>query len=697
MSKQFVSLLLILSLVWSCTKKADQTGTGPQPDFSNSLSQEELAGKKMTPEILWKFGRLGEAKVSPDGKNIVLTITRYDANTNKSNGEIYILPLAGGELKQITSTILSEYNPRWTNDGKNILFLSAESGSSQVWMMNTDGEDRKQISHVDGDINSFELAPAGNNLFYTQEVKTDSTPQDIYPDLPLANARIIDDLMYRHWNYWHDYSFSHIFVTTMGDGEVPAGKDIMPGEKWDSPQAPYFDGSDISWSPDGNLLAYTSKKLKGKADALSTNSDIYLYDLATNKTENISDGMPGYDKTPVFSPDGGHICWSSMATPGYESDKERLFVIDLATKEKTYLTEQFDQDAASMVWSSDGKSICFISGVKGTFQVYSIEVESKKISQLTTGDHDYTGLMAAGDQLVGTQMSMSMATELFRIHPISGQQTQISFINKNIYDQIPMGKVEAFWVKTVDNKDLHSWVIYPPDFDSTKQYPALLFCEGGPQNAVSQFFSFRWNMQLMAANGYIVIAPNRRGVPTFGQAWEDQIAGDYGGLNQQDYLSAIDGLKKKAFVDPARLGAVGASYGGYSVYWLAGHHQKRFKAFISHCGMFNFESEYGTTEELWFPNHDLGGPYWQNPKPASYKFSPHLFVQNWDTPILISTGANDFRVPFSESMQAFTAAQVMGIPSKLLYFPEESHFILKPQNSILWQREFFGWLDTYLK
>jgi dipeptidyl aminopeptidase/acylaminoacyl peptidase len=386
-----------------------------------------------------------------------------------------------------------------------------------------------------------------------------------------------------------------------------------------------------------------------------------------------------------------------MATPGYEADKERLFLMDLKTKEKKYLTDQFDQSANSMVWNKDGKSIYFISGHKGTFQIYSIETASKNITQITTGDHDYTSLSASGDQLVGSCMSMSMATELFRINPSDSSQTQISFINRNIYDRIKMGKVEAFWVKTVDNKDLHSWVIYPPDFDPGKQYPALLFCEGGPQSPVSQFFSFRWNMQLMAAHGYIVIAPNRRGVPTFGQAWEDEIAGDYGGLNMQDYLSAIDGLKKEPYVDANNLGCVGASYGGYSVFWLAGHHQKRFKAFISHCGMFNFESEYGTTEELWFPNHDLGGPYWKNPKPASYKFSPHLYVQNWDTPILISTGANDFRVPISESMQAFTAAQLLNIPSKLLYFPEESHFILKPQNSILWQREFFKWLDTYLK
>lgn len=695
---RFIILTFVVSaLVFSCSgpnKKAKEKSTA---DFSGTLTPEEIAGKKLTPEILWKFGRIGEMQVSPDGKTVLYSVTRYDIKANKGNTDLFLLNLSDGKTLRITSTDESESNPRWHPSGNQIGFLSSESGTSQIWEITPDGKNRRQVSFYSGDINSFEYAPTGDKIYFTAEVKTDTAPSDLYPDLPLSNAKIYDDLMARHWNQWHDYAYSHIFTASYKEGTVTEIRDIMPGEQWDAPLSPYFEPQEIAWSPDGKYIAYTSKKLKGKEYAVSTNSDIYLYSLETGATENLTEGMPGYDRNPVFSPNGKKLLWTSMATPGYEADKDRLFLIDLLTREKTYLTEQFDQSVSSMVWSRDGSKIYFISGIKATFQVYEMDPATRNIRQITSGPHDYTSLALAGDMLVGTRMSIRMAPEIFSIRPSDGIETQLSFVNKNIYDNIAMGEVRERWVKTTDGKDMLVWVIYPPDFDSTKTYPALLYCQGGPQSAVSQFFSFRWNFQIMAANGYIVVAPNRRGLPTFGQEWNDQIAGDYGGQNMKDYLSAIDNVSKEPYVDASRLGCVGASYGGYSVFWLAGHHNKRFKAFIAHCGIFNLESKYASTEELWFPNHDLGGPPWENPKPASYRFSPHLYVENWDTPILIITGGNDFRIPYTESLQAFTAARLRNLPARLLFFPEESHFVLKPQNSILWQREFFGWLDKYVK
>lgn len=695
---RFIVLAIVVSaLTFSCSAPDKKIKEKSNADFSGTLTPEEIAGKKLTPEILWKFGRIGEIQVSPDGKTVLYSVTRYDIKANKGNTDLFLMNLADGKTIRLTATDESESNPRWHPSGKQIGFLSSEGGTLQIWEITPDGKTRRQVSFYSGDINSFEYAPTGDKIYFTAEVKTDTAPSDLYPDLPLSNAKIYDDLMARHWNQWHDYAYSHIFTGRYKEGTVTEIRDIMPGEQWDAPLAPYFESQEIAWSPDGKYIAYTSKKLKGKEYAVSTNSDIYLYSLETGKTENLTEGMPGYDRNPVFSPDSKKLLWTSMATPGYEADKDRLFLIDLGTHEKTYLTEHFDQSVSNMVWSRDGSKIYFISGIKATFQVYEMDPETKIIRQITSGPHDYTSLALAGDLLIGTRMSMRMAPEIFAIRPYDGTETQLSFVNKNIYDNITMGEVRERWVKTTDGKNMLVWVIYPPDFDSTKTYPALLYCQGGPQSAVSQFFSFRWNFQIMAANGYIVVAPNRRGLPTFGQEWNDQIAGDYGGQNMKDYLSAIDNVSKEPYVDPSRLGCVGASYGGYSVFWLAGHHNKRFKAFIAHCGIFNLESKYASTEELWFPNHDLGGPPWKNPKPASYRFSPHLYVESWDTPILIITGGNDFRIPYTESLQAFTAARLRNLPARLLFFPEESHFVLKPQNSILWQREFFGWLDKYVK
>jgi len=698
--KHLIPILVFLVILCSCTSNNQKEKQGLEPVFSSELTAEEIEGGRMTAEILWKFGRVHEAQVSPDGKNILYGLTRYDPPTNKSNTDIYRIPVEGGDPIQITSFTGHEFNHRWHPSGNKIGFLSGEGGTVQIWEVAMNTGTPKQISNIKDGINGFEYSPTGEKVFYIKNVKLNKTSNDLYPDLPLVNVRIINNLMYRHWNAWHDYAYSHIFVADYSDGNIQEGKDIMEGETFDSPMSPYFDQSEISWSPDGKFIAYTCKKLTGKEYTLSTNSDIYLYNLESGETQNITEGMPGYDKYPVFSPDGKKIAFRSMETPGYESDKDRLFLYDLITGEKKYLTENFDESISSLKWDKEGSSIYFISGIRATFQMYKIDVETKETEQITHGVHNYNSLSLAGEYLVGEKMSMSMATEIFSVDKKTGEEKQLTFTNRHIYDHIEMGKVEERWIKTTDNKEMLVWIIYPPEFDPGKKYPAILYCQGGPHGAVSQFFSFRWNFQIMAAYDYVIVAPNRRGLPTFGTEWNNQISGDYGGQNMKDYLSAIDAMKKEPFIDEDRLGAVGASYGGFSVFWLAGHHEKRFKVFISHCGIYNFESMYGATEESFFVNYDLGGAYWEKENQTaqkSYATSPHKFVQNWNTPILIITGANDFRIPYTESLQAFNAAQLQGIPSRLLFFPEETHFVLKPQNSILWQREFFSWLDKYLK
>ncbi len=651
----------------------------------------------MTPELLWKLGRVSDVQVSPDGNKIIYGITYYNVEKNKGNRDLYVMNLKNLNIKKLTDFKGSEFNARWRPDGKKIGFISGENGSLQLWEMNIDGSQKKEITNIQDGINGFAYAPTGDKLLFIKNVKLDQTANDIHPDLPLANAKIFDDLMYRHWDAWHDYKYSHIFVADYADSKVGTPTDIMDGERYDSPMNPWGGMEQINWSPDGKKIAYACKKLYGKDYATSTNSEIYIYDTEKATTTNLTkDGFEGYDHDPVFSPNGKMIVWKSMERNGFEADKERIMLKNLKTGKITDLSEGFDQSSSHFVWDKKSKNIYFISGINATYQVYSVNVKNKKIKQYTKGYHNYQSIALAGDDIIGTKMSMSLPTEIFKINK-KGLETQISFTNKELLDGITLGSFEERWIETTDGKKMLTWVIYPPHFDKTKKYPALLYCQGGPQSAVSQFFSYRWNFQMMAAHDYIIVAPNRRGLPTFGQEWNDQISKDYGGQNQKDYLAAIDAVAKEDFIDNDRLGAVGASYGGFSVYWLAGHHDKRFSCFISHCGMFNFESFYGSTEESWFPNWDLGGAYYQKERPKSYDFSPHRFVGKWDTPILVIVGANDFRIPYTESMQAFNAAQMQGIESRFLFFPEESHFVLRPQNSILWQREFFKWLDTYLK
>lgn len=656
------------------------------PDFSKGVLDEK---------ILWYLGRLGDVQLSPDQQTILYSVTYYDYNSNSGNKELYTMPINGGEPKRITVSEESEMQPIWRPDGKKIAYLLPEEKGVQIWEIDPDGENAKMVSNVDGDITNFCYAPDLQHICYAKNVRLEKTIEGRYPDLPKANAKIYDDLMYRHWNYWADGTYSHIFVADYPSFENEI--DLLENEKFHCPTPPFGGIEDISWHPDGSKLVYSCKKLTGKAFAESTNTDLYLYDLRSKTTTNLTDFNKGYDMNPVISPDGKKMVWWNMKTDGFESEKHSLMIYDFATQKAEDLSTDFDQDATDFAWSNDSKTVYFKSCKEATYQIYAINLENREISQITDGDFDYNSVIAADNQLIVTRTSHAEPSEIYSVSLADKKVTQLSFINKDVLEKITLGKTEKRWVQTTDGKQMLVWVILPPNFDSTKKYPTLLYCQGGPQSSVSQFFSYRWNFQMMAAHDYIIVAPNRRGLPGFGSEWNNQISGDFGGQNMKDYLSAIDDVAKESYVDENRLGCVGASYGGFSVYWLAGHHQKRFKAFIAHCGMFNFESWYGTTEELFFANHDIEGPYWKNPTPKSYDFSPHKFVGNWDTPILVIHGGKDFRIPYTEGMQAFDAAQIQGIPSRFLFFPEECHFVSSPQNAMLWQREFFRWLDEWLK
>ncbi|WP_163325794.1 S9 family peptidase [Draconibacterium mangrovi] len=693
--KKIALFILIVMTIVSCTQKeSGQVAKNYVPETP------KLSSDVMTPEVLWSFGRLGGATVSPDGSTVLYTVTYYNIEENKSYRDIYTIPVTGGEAKNLTNTASNEYNVVWRPDGKKIGYLSSASGSVQLWEMNPDGSERQKVSEIEGGIFGFQYAPDMSKIYYLQTVKLDNDIHDLFPDLPKANARLETDIMYRHWDTWHDYTYNHIFIADYSDGKVGAGTDIMKGERFDSPMKPFGGTEQIVWSPDSKTLAYVCKKKVGKEYAVSTNSDIYMYDVASGKTSNFTEGMMGYDQNPVYSPDGKYLAWESMERDGYEADKNRLFVANLETGEKKDYTADFDQNAAALSWSADSKSIYFISDIHATDEIYQLVLADNSITRLTDGVHNYQSAIPVGNQLLAQKVSMSQPAELYLVDPATGKDKALTTVNKGILDQLTMGKVEKRWMETTDGKQMAVWVIYPPHFDPNKKYPALLYNQGGPQGTVSQFWSYRWNFQMMAANDYIVVAPNRRGLPGFGQEWNEQISKDYGGQNIKDLLTAIDEMAKEPFVDETKLGAVGASYGGYSVMYLAGNHEKRFKAFIAHDGIFNFEHMYTTTEEMWFVNFDYGGAYWDKDNAAaqrSYSFSPHKYVQNWDTPILIVQGEKDYRVPPEQGMAAFNAAVLRGVPAQMLYLPEENHWVLQPQNGILWQRVFFNWLDKWLK
>lgn len=696
------STTLLLAGAVAALTVACGDGAGKKTDpmkIDNSLTEAEKSAGILTPEVMWKMGRVGGSTVSPDGKTVLYTVSYYSMKDDKSSTHIWSVPTEGGEAVQITDGAGKEASIQWSADGSRIYFLSTRSGDAQLWSAKPDGSDMRQLSAIEGGIEGFGVSPKEDKLYYIKRVQVEKRrSSEIFPDLPDSKAMIYDDLMARHWDYWDDGSYLHLFVADLQNGKVAEGVDIMEGEPWDAPMAPYFDAAEIAWNNAGTQLAYTCKKMTGKQYALSTNSDIYLYDLASGKTTNITEGMMGYDKYPRFSPDDSMVAFTSMERDGNESDKDRLFVTKLGTGEKLYLTKDFDYNAGNVVWEGNDK-LYFLTPIRATYQLCRVGLDGSPVELVTRGAHDLNAFTMGGGKLVAERTTLSSPTELFAVNLSDGTLTQLTNTNAEIYDNIKMGEVRERMVKTTDNKEMLTWVILPPDFDSTKCYPVLLYCQGGPQSVVSQRWSYRWNYQLMAAQGYIVVAPNRRGLPSFGQEWLDQISGDYSGQNIRDYLSAIDDVAREPWADENRMGCVGASYGGYSVYFLAGNHNKRFKAFIAHCGMFNFESMYCGTEELWFPNNDLGGPYWSDSPVAkrSYANSPHKFVKNWDTPILIFSGLNDFRIPYTENLQAYTAAQLMGVPARLVAFENEAHQVFKPQNSLVWQREFFGWLDKYVK
>lgn len=663
-----------------------------------SYSQTEK--KLMTPEILWSFGRISTVSVSPDNSTVLFSVRYFDIPENKGQTDFYSVPVNGGNVTRLTNSADGKYSPLYRPDGKKIGFISAKSGTPQLWEMNPDGTELKQISNIEGGINEFKYSPDMKKILFTKDVKIDKDIHDIYPDLQKTTARYYTDIMYRHWDTWADGTYSHIFIADYSE-KISSAIDIMQSEPYETPMKPFGGMEQINWSPDSKQIAYTCKKMTGKQYSISTNSEIFIYNLDTKQTVNISEGMMGYDVAPTFSPDGKKIAWCSMERDGNEADKNRLFIMDMESKVKTYATKDLDQNAEGLQWTKDNKSVYFISGVRATEEIYRYDLADGKITRVTDGQHNYLSVIHAGNFLIAEKQSISKPTEIYKVDPVTGKDEEISFINKGMLDKLAIGEVKKRMVKTTDDKDMLAWVIYPPNFDPNKKYPALLFCEGGPQSTVSQFWSYRWNFQIMAANGYIIIAPNRRGVPSFGSEWLEQISGDYGGQNMKDYLSAIDDLSKEPYVNKDKLGCVGASYGGFSAYWLAGNHEKRFKAFIAHDGIFNAEANYLETEEMWFENWDMGGPFWDKNNTVAQKSfltaSPHRFVQNWDTPILCIHGEKDYRIVYTQAMQAFNAAILRGIPAELLLFPDENHWVLHPQNGIVWQRTFFKWLDRWLK
>ena len=661
-------------------------------------SNIKIDGKRMTPEALWAMGRIGGFAVSPDGKKIAYTVAYYSVSENKSNREVFVMNADGSDNRQITRTPYQENEVTWIKGGTKLAFLSNDNGSSQLYEMNPDGSGRKQLTDYDGDIEGYSISPDGKKLLFISQVKTKESTVEKHPDLPQATGIIVTDLMYKHWDEWVTTA-PHPFIADFDGNGISNIVDILEGEPYESPMKPWGGIEQLAWNTTSDKVAYTCRKKTGLEYAISTNSDIYIYDLKTKVTKNITEENKGYDTNPQYSPDGKYIAWQSMERDGYEADLNRLFIMNLETGEKRFVSKAFESNVDAFIWSTDAKMIYFTGVWHGESQIYALDLANDSVKAITSGMYDYEGVALFGDRLIAKRHSMSMGDEIYAVE-LDGSATQLTQENKHIYEQLEMGKVEGRWMKTTDGKQMLTWVIYPPQFDPDKKYPTLLFCEGGPQSPVSQFWSYRWNFQIMAANDYIIVAPNRRGLPGFGVEWNEQISGDYGGQCMKDYFTAIDEMAKEPYVDKERLGCVGASFGGFSVYWLAGHHDKRFKAFIAHDGIFNMEMQYLETEEKWFANWDMGGAYWEKQNPVAQRTfanSPHLFVDKWDTPILCIHGEKDYRILANQAMAAFDAAVMRGVPAELLIYPDENHWVLKPQNGVLWQRTFFEWLDKWVK
>ena len=649
-------------------------------------------------EALQALGRVSAPTLSPDKKKILYGISYESVEQNRSNNDLYVMNIDGTENTRITKTPRSEANAVWIADGSKIAFLYPENGVMQMWVMNADGSDRKMVSNVEKGVNGFLLSPDETKVLFISNLKSATTAQDIYPDLPKATGIVVNDLMYKHWDEWVK-EIPHPFLADFNGSELSNIIDIMEGEPYEAPMKPFGGVESLAWSPDGKEVIYVSRKKTGKEYAESTNSDLYLYNIESKTTTNLTEGMVGYDTNPVYSPDGKYVAWLSMERDGYESDKNRIFILDRNTGEKTDLTKDWDYTVNTIAWSPNSKSIFFVAHHQGVTPVFNIDLKKKEVKEVVGGVVDYADIVPVDDKtLIATNHSMLYPNEIFSVK--NGKATKLSTVNDEIFAQLTMPTVEKRLIPTTDGKQMTTWVIYPQNFDKTKEYPAILYCQGGPQQAVSQFWSYRWNFALIAANGYVVIAPNRRGLPGFGTEWNEQISGDYGGQNMKDYLSAVDEIKKEPFIDEKHIGATGASYGGFSVYWLAGNHDNRFAALFAHAGIFNTEAQYLETEEMWFANWDLGGAFWDKDNEVAqrtFSQSPHKYVDKWTAPIMISHGEYDFRILASQGMQAFNAAKLRGIPTEMVIYPDENHWILKPQNAVMWQRLFFRWFDRWLK
>lgn len=619
-----------------------------------------IAQNTLSPELLWQLGRVSALGLTQDGNSVVYRVTNYNISENNSSGRLFTIPVQGGTPQE--------------------------------------------IENADDQLANHRLSPDGQYQLSVEEVKIDKVyGKDVYPELDKSDVMIYDDLSYRHWDEWEDGAYNHIFLHPVTNGEPGEGKDIMAGEPYDSPQKPFGGDEDFVWSPDSKQVLYVTKKKSGAAYAISTNTDIYAYNIESGTTTNLTEDMMGYDTQPAFS-STGTLAWLSMRREGYESDKNDIIV--KRGDVQLNLTRQWDGTVNGFTWAQDGKRIFFTAPVDGTIQLFEVDDPGRTrkmpvVKQITEGVFDVTGIVGqTGNTLVVSRTDMNHAAELYTVDITNGKMQQLTHVNDDIYSSIGLSKIEKRMVPTTDGKEMLVWVIYPPNFNPNQKYPTLLYCQGGPQGALSQFYSYRWNFQLMAAQGYIVVAPNRRGMPGHGVAWNEEISKDWGGQAMKDYLSAIDDISKERFVDTDRLGCVGASFGGYSVFFLESIHEGRFKTFIAHDGVFNLKSMYGTTEELWFVDWDLGGPYWDDKNFAAMKtydfFDPSNFVDQWDTPILIIQGGIDYRVPIGQGLEAFQAAKLQGIKSKLLYFPNENHWVLHPQNALVWQHEFFKWLEETL-
>ena len=688
-----------------------------------------LKSDLMTPEALWAMGRISAYAPSKGGQKIAYQVGYYSVKENKSHHVLYMMNADGTGQQLLTTDAENETDPSWLGD--RLAYLRG----GEIWTMNADGTDRRQLSHTDGSVEGYKFSPDGSQVILLKSLPFHEVIKENPADLPKATGRLVTDLMYRHWDHYVE-SIQHPFVAQVTANGIGAGKDLLEGEPYECPMEPFGGIEQLDWSPDSKCIAYTCRKKTGVLYSISTDSDIYLYEVATGKTRNLckpegyqapkvdvtktlrnqavnaADNLqnnPGYDQNPQFSPDGKCIAWQSMARDGYEADRNRLCVYELATGKKQYLTEKFDSDVDAFCWSDTKDAMIYFTGVwHGTFNLYSISKKGE-LKQLTDLVADFGSLQMLGDgkRIVAERHDYTAPADLYMVTPNSKnpQKTtvqQLTYENKHLLDQLAKPTVERRWVKTTDGNDMLSWVILPPHFDPNKKYPTLLFCEGGPQSPVSQFWSYRWNFMIMAAHGYVIVAPNRHGLPGFGSEWCEEISGDWTGQCMDDYLVAIDDAANNLpYVDKDRLGAVGASFGGFSVYYLAGHHDKRFKCFIAHDGAFNLEAMYTETEENWFSNWEYDDAFWNKDQTANarktYANSPHRFVDKWDTPILCIHGEKDYRINATQGMSAFNAARMRGIEAQLLIFPDENHWVLKPQNGILWQRTFFNWLDRWLK